>query len=354
MTVAEQKVGVLSVIYKKDHISLLDQRLLPLKVEYVKLSTLSDVWHAIHRLQVRGAPAIGIAAAFGLVIWANKWKASDLSDFLSALHRAKSQLASSRPTAVNLQWALDRVACRAERASNVLEAKRAMEAEALAIQAEDEATCRKIGEYGLTLFKNEQNIMTICNAGSIATARYGTALAPFYLAKERDWNLHIYACETRPLLQGARLTTWELQQAGIDVTLITDSMAAYTMQTKNIDAVIVGCDRVARNGDIANKIGTFGLAIQAKALNIPFYVAAPLSTFDIDTATGKDIPIEERAPEEVFEIGGTPLAPPDTKVFNPAFDVTPAEYISAIITEQGIFSPNSLDKLIEQKTKEAV
>ncbi|MCH5583992.1 S-methyl-5-thioribose-1-phosphate isomerase [Shimazuella sp. AN120528] len=354
MTVVEQKVGVVSVIYKKDHISLLDQRLLPQKMEYVQLSTLQDVWHAISRLQVRGAPAIGIAAAFGLVIWANDWKSSDFPSFLDSLRGAKSQLASSRPTAINLKWALDRVANQAEKSSSVSEAKLAMETEALKIQAEDEATCRKIGEYGLALFADEQNIMTICNAGSIATARYGTALAPFYLSKEKGWNLHIYACETRPLLQGARLTTWELQQADIDVTLITDSMAAHTMQTKGIDAVIVGCDRVARNGDIANKIGTFGLAIQAKALNIPFYVAAPLSTFDIDTATGKDIPIEERSDEEVTCIGNAQLAPLSTKVFNPAFDVTPADYITAIVTEQGIFTPNNLDKLIEQITKETV
>jgi methylthioribose-1-phosphate isomerase len=352
MTISERKVGVISVIYKKDHISLLDQRLLPHKMEYVQLSTLNDVWYAIHRLQVRGAPAIGIAAAFGLVVWANNWKSSDYPRFLDGLRRAKSQLASSRPTAINLQWALDRVANQAERVSIVAEAKKAMEAEALLIQSEDEEICRQIGEYGLTLFTDEQKIMTICNAGSIATARYGTALASFYLAKEKGWNLHIYACETRPLLQGARLTTWELQQADIDVTLITDSMSAHTMQTKGIDSVIVGCDRVARNGDIANKIGTFGLAIQAKALNIPFYVAAPLSTFDIDTATGMDIPIEERSPEEVLWIGNAQSAPTDTKVFNPAFDVTPADYITAFVTEKGIFSPNNLEKLIERKTKE--
>jgi methylthioribose-1-phosphate isomerase len=352
MIVAEQKNSFISVIYNKDHISLLDQRLLPQKMEYVRLSTINDVWHAIHQLQVRGAPAIGIAAAFGLALWANHWQSSDLPSFLKALSRAKSQLASSRPTAVNLFWALARVVDQAKRASSVREAKILIEKEALQIQAEDEEICRRIGEHGLTLFSDEQNIMTICNAGSIATARYGTALAPFYLAKEAGWNLHIYACETRPLLQGARLTTWELQQADIDVTLITDNMAAHTMRTKNIDAVIVGCDRVAKNGDVANKIGTFGLALQAKALHIPFYVAAPLSTFDFQTLTGEEIPIEERADEEVSHIGQIATAPANTKVFNPAFDITPASYITAFITEHGIFAPDNLEKLIELKTKE--
>jgi methylthioribose-1-phosphate isomerase len=353
MTVLEQKVGVVAVLYKRDHISILDQRLLPHKVEYVQLSSLQDVWNAIYHLQVRGAPAIGIAAAFGLAMWANKWNSSDYTNFLRVLRDVKAQLCSARPTAINLQWALDRVAKQGENAGSVQLAKETMEAEAIKIQAEDEATCRRIGEHGLNLFKDEQNIMTICNAGSIATARYGTALAPLYLAKEKGWNLHVFACETRPLLQGARLTTWELQEAGIDVTLITDNMAAYTMQKKRIDAVIVGCDRVARNGDIANKIGTFGLSIQARALNIPFYVAAPLSTFDIHTETGSEIPIEERASEEVISMGSEQLAPTHTKVFNPAFDITPAEYITAIVTEEGVFSPANLEKVMKRKTMEA-
>jgi methylthioribose-1-phosphate isomerase len=350
MIPTESKQFIVSVSYNKDHITVLDQRLLPQQVKYVSLYTIQDVWTAIHQLQVRGAPAIGIAAAFGLAVWANGWQSSDLCAFFAALDDAKEQLASSRPTAVNLFWALDRVVFRAKRAGNVLEAKTFIEQEASQIQAEDEQTCRKIGEYGWTLFTDEQKIMTICNAGSIATARYGTALAPFYIAKERGWNLHIYACETRPLLQGARLTTWELQQAGIDVTLITDNMAAHTMKTKQIDAVIVGCDRVARNGDTANKIGTFGLALQAKALGIPFYVAAPLSTIDFHTLTGNDIPIEERAATEVSHMDGIPVAPDHTNVFNPAFDVTPAKYITAIITEHGIFSPDSLASLSEQKS----
>jgi methylthioribose-1-phosphate isomerase len=352
MIIAEDKAEVVSVIYKRDHISLLDQRLLPRKKKYVRLSTIHDVWHAIHRLQVRGAPAIGITAAFGIAVWANKWRSTDYKAFLDALELAKSELASSRPTAVNLFWALDRVVKRARQAGSVEEAKLAIEAEALKIQAEDEATCRKIGEHGLSLLKDEQKIMTICNAGSIATARYGTALAPFYLAKKAGWNLHIYACETRPLLQGARLTTWELQQADIDVTLITDNMAAHTMRTKKIDAVIVGCDRIARNGDVANKIGTFGLALQAKALHIPFYVAGPLSTFDIDTPTGEEIPIEERSSKEVSFFGEVNTAPNCTKVFNPAFDVTPSSYITAFITEYGIFAPDNIDSLIKRKTKE--
>jgi methylthioribose-1-phosphate isomerase len=196
--------------------------------------------------------------------------------------------------------------------------------------------------------------MTICNAGGIATARYGTALAPFYIAKEKGWELSVYANETRPVLQGSRLTAWELQANGIDVTLITDNMAAHTLKTKNIAAVIVGCDRVAANGDTANKIGTFGLALQAKALGIPFYVASPLSTVDLATETGDDIPIEERPAEEVTHIGGKRIAPEGIKVFNPAFDVTPAQYISAIVTEKGIVKgdyKNQLPKLFEEETR---
>jgi methylthioribose-1-phosphate isomerase len=341
-----------SVEFKIDHISVLDQRELPQRVEYIRLSTIDDVWNAICSLRVRGAPSIGITAAFGLAVWANSWHASKLDEFLQALHLAKVQLASSRPTAVNLFWALERVVDKARQAKSVSEAKLLIEQEAITIQQEDETSCRKIGEHALTLFTDGQNILTICNAGSIATSRYGTALAPFYLAKELGWNLHIYACETRPLLQGARLTTWELQQAGIDVTLITDSMAAHTIQTKGIDAVIVGCDRVAKNGDVANKIGTFGLAIQAKALGIPFYVAAPLSTIDCDTATGEEIPIEERSPGEVTHLAGRLIAPANTKVYNPAFDVTPHAYITAIITESGIVTPHNLEKLTGLKTKE--
>ncbi|MGA9173743.1 MAG: S-methyl-5-thioribose-1-phosphate isomerase [Thermoactinomyces sp.] len=327
---------VLSVEYKRDHVLILDQTLLPHQKEFVRCSTTKEVWECIHALKVRGAPAIGMAAAFGLAVWANHFPSDDFPCFLEKLEQERRYLASSRPTAVNLFWALDRVVAAAKKASSVSEAARSIENEAILIQKEDETVCRKIGEHALSLLKDGDTILTICNAGTIATARYGTALAPLYLAKETGKHLSAFACETRPLLQGGRLTTWELLEAGIDVTLITDGMSAYTMKTKGIAAVIVGCDRVAANGDTANKIGTFGLALQAKALNIPFYVAAPTSTIDLKTPTGEEIPIEERNPDEVTHIAGKRIAPEGIKVFNPAFDVTPNEYITAIITENGI------------------
>lgn len=325
-----------SVQYKGDHLLLLDQRRIPHHTIYEHITTLEQVWNAIHALKVRGAPAIGIAAAFGLALWARTYSGEELSHFQQELQKQRDFLASSRPTAVNLFWAMDRIVAAARIADNVAEAIERVEETALFIQQEDEAICRQIGEYALTLFQNGDTLMTICNPGSIATARYGTALAPLYLAKERGWDLSVYACETRPLLQGSRLTAWELQQAGVDVTLITDSMSAHTLKTKKIAAVIVGCDRVAANGDTANKIGTLGLALQAKALSIPFYIAAPLSTIDLSTPTGEEIPIEERHPDEVTHIYGHRIAPEGIRVFNPAFDVTPHEYITAIITEKGI------------------
>ncbi|MFC7440683.1 S-methyl-5-thioribose-1-phosphate isomerase [Laceyella putida] len=341
-----------SIEYKKDHVLILDQQLLPHETAYVRCATTAEVWECIRALKVRGAPAIGMAAAFALAVWANRSRLSTLPAFLESLERERDYLASSRPTAVNLFWALDRVMSKATTATGVEEAKRLIETEALAIQAEDEAVCKSIGEHALSLLADGDAILTICNAGAIATARYGTALAPLHLAKERGIGLSAYACETRPLLQGGRLTTWELQQAGVDVTLISDSMAAYTMATKKIAAVIVGCDRVAANGDTANKIGTFGLAVLAKEFNIPFYVAAPLSTVDLSTATGDEIPIEERAPEEITHFQGQPIAPAGTKVFNPAFDVTPHRYITAIITEAGIVRNNYAEALSRLKRTE--
>lgn len=325
-----------SIQYFGEYLLLLDQQRLPHETAFLKITELKELWEAIRALKVRGAPAIGMAAAFGLAVWARQQSTADLPEFLRQLKIQRDYLASSRPTAVNLFWALDRVVQAALAATTVKEAVELIEQEALQIQREDEETCRAIGEHALSLFRPGDRILTICNAGGIATAKYGTALAPFYLAKERGIPLSVYACETRPLLQGARLTTWELQQAGVDVTLITDNMAAYAMKAENISAVIVGCDRVAANGDTANKIGTFGLALQAKALGIPFYVAAPLSTVDLSTKTGEEIPIEQRKPEEVTHLAGNPIAPEGTKVLNPAFDVTPNEYITAIITEKGI------------------
>ncbi|QFT88509.1 Methylthioribose-1-phosphate isomerase [Bacillus sp. THAF10] len=341
-----------SIEWKETYIKLLDQQRLPQETVFLNLYTLDEVYDAISSLKVRGAPAIGITAAYGLALAAKSYQTKSLDEFIEKLTEDKNYLAGSRPTAVNLCWALDRLYHSALKAVTINEAKTNLLHHAIQIQQEDEATCKQIGEHALTLFKKNDHILTICNAGSIATARYGTALAPFYLAKERNFPLKVFACETRPVLQGARLTAWELQNAGVDVTLITDNMAAHTIKKKNISAIIVGADRITANGDTANKIGTYGLAILAKAFGIPFYVAAPLSTFDISIATGDSIIIEERNPDEVTHIGNKRIAPENIDVFNPAFDVTPNELITAIITEEGVIKGNfteSIFSLFSQK-----
>jgi methylthioribose-1-phosphate isomerase len=331
-----------SVSYENGTLTILDQTKLPNLTEFIKIDRIEDAWDAIKQLKVRGAPAIGIAAAYGLLLGVRKATEVNFDAFYEEFQKHSNYLATSRPTAVNLFWALKRMNERVlkEKEKPISSIKNALEDEAHLIRQEDEEVCRSIGEHALTLFHDGIGVLTHCNAGGIATAKYGTALAPMYLAKEKGWNIKVYADETRPLLQGARLTTWELQQAGIDVTLITDSMAAMVMSKGWVQAVIVGCDRVAANGDVANKIGTYGIALLAKAHNIPFYVAAPLSTIDISTKTGKDIPIEERNAEEITEGFGTITAPVGVKVFNPAFDVTPAEFITAIITEKGVLKGN--------------
>ncbi|MGB6779194.1 MAG: S-methyl-5-thioribose-1-phosphate isomerase [Planococcus citreus] len=330
----------LSVIWKDEQLTILDQRLLPQAVQYETLETLEQVHEAIFQLKVRGAPAIGIAAAYGLALAARRHETADIELFRDHVKEDAAYLISSRPTAVNLAWAIDRLVKRIEQAGTVAQAKTQLIEEAQLIRDEDEAACRNIGEHALELLADKEKILTICNAGSIATAKYGTALAPFHLGIERGREFEVYACETRPLFQGARLTVWELQQAGVDVTLITDSMAAHTIAAKGIEAIIVGADRITANGDTANKIGTLNLAILAHVYGIPFYVAAPVSTFDLSLDTGNAIPIEERAAEEVIATGTQQNAPDGTKVFNPAFDVTPATYITAIITERGVISPN--------------
>lgn len=336
-----------SVRYDGETLYILDQTKLPQLKEFLELTDIKDVWDAIKQLKVRGAPAIGIAAAYGLVLGIKEAPEKDFDSFYEFFKKQSDYLATSRPTAVNLFWALKRMDARAKQVSSkpVAEIKMLLAEEAHLIRQEDEYVCSSIGENALTLFKDGMTVLTHCNAGGIATARYGTALAPFYLAKERGMDIKVFADETRPLLQGARLTAWELMQAGIDVTLITDSMAAMVMQKGMVQAVIVGCDRVASNGDVANKIGTYGVALLAKAHNIPFYVAAPLSTIDLETETGEDIPIEERAAEEITAGFGKSTAPDGVKVFNPAFDVTPHHLITAIITEKGIMRGNYSDEL---------
>ncbi len=343
---------ILSVKMEDGDLIILDQTKLPEETTFITLEKVEDVWDAIFHLKVRGAPAIGIAAAYGLYIAVRNIDAPDFDAFWAELKKASDYLASSRPTAVNLFWALKRMERKALAAKdkNVAEIKDILKEEAQLIRDEDEAMCRAIGENALTLFRDGMTVLTHCNAGGLATAQYGTALSPLYLAKEKGWDIKVYADETRPLLQGARLTTWELQKGGVDVTLICDNMAAMVMSKGIIDAIIVGCDRVAANGDAANKIGTYGLAVLAKYHNIPFYVAGPTSTIDMDTKTGMDIPIEERKECEVSCGFGKRTAPEGVKVFNPAFDVTPNELITAIITEKGVLKQpytESLAKLFE-------
>lgn len=337
-----------SVSFENGVLKILDQTKIPNVTEFLETKKIEDAWDAIKQLKVRGAPAIGIAAAYGLVLGIKDAPENSFEDFYAHFKKQSDYLASSRPTAVNLFWALKRMDERVlkEKALSVSQIKRALENEAHHIRNEDEIVCRSIGENALNLLKDGMGILTHCNAGGIATARYGTALSPLYLAKEKGWDIKVFADETRPLLQGARLTAWELMQAGIDVTLITDNMAAMVMQKGWVDAVIVGCDRVAANGDVANKIGTYGVALLAKAHNIPFYVAAPISTIDLETKTGADIPIEERDASEITEGFGKRTAPEGVKVFNPAFDVTPNELVTAIITEKGIINGNYQEELV--------
>ena len=329
----------LSIEWSNEQLRILDQQKLPLEIEYVTLETLEDVYDAIITLKVRGAPAIGITAAYGLAKAAQHYETNTLEEFQEQLKKDAMYLGDSRPTAVNLVWALERLRSTVQQTVTIQEAKNRLLEEAVNIHKEDEASCRNIGEFALSLLENHTRVMTICNAGSIATAKYGTALAPFHLGSEQGKQFQVFACETRPVFQGSRLTVWELQQSGVDVTLITDSMAAHTIGAKGIEAIVVGADRIVANGDTANKIGTFNLALLAHAFNIPFYVAAPSSTFDLTIQYGKEIRIEERPAEEITHVAGKQVAPPNTKVFNPAFDVTPGKYITAIITEKGIIYP---------------
>ncbi len=327
---------------------ILDQTLLPGTTRYVELRRIEEIWEAIRELRVRGAPAIGIAAAYAAYLAVRDSGATSHAALTEELRVATRFLATSRPTAVNLFWALKRMERRlaAESSRSIGESKAALRDEADALRAEDEEVCRRIGEHALALLDKGCGLLTHCNAGTIATARYGTALAPIYLGQERGYGFRVYADETRPLLQGARLTAWELQAAGIDVTLICDNMASFVMKQGRIQAVLVGCDRVAANGDAANKIGTSGVAILARHYGIPFYVCAPLSTVDLTCLRGADIQIEERPAEEVTEKWYTRrMAPAGVKVLNPAFDVTDATLITAIITEEGVARPPYLHDL---------
>jgi len=374
--------------WRDGRLTIIDQTLLPVTFKEIPLDTLEEVWEAIKTLRVRGAPAIGVCAAFGVLVGIKQKKPADAAGVIAAVHESAAYLATSRPTAVNLFWALDRMTRVADENAgnaNLLSgggrnpADRApdspfetpssgasfkstsstaalsafgisgessapaliarIEAEAVAIFEEDKRLCRAIGEHGAPLIHDGDGVLTHCNAGGLATADYGTALAVMFRAHELGRRFHVFADETRPLLQGARLTAWELMQAGIDVTLICDNMAAQVMREGRVQLVIVGADRIAANGDTANKIGTYGVALIAKAHNIPFYVAAPFSTFDCTLDTGATIPIEQRAPEEITHGFNQQTAPDNIKVYNPAFDVTPNNLIAGIITEKEILRP---------------
>jgi methylthioribose-1-phosphate isomerase len=329
-------------------LALIDQTLLPVECREIECLSVEVAWEAIKTLRVRGAPAIGIAAAYGVCLGIQSVRDSPESEFFSRLGEVCEYLATSRPTAVNLFWALDRMRRTADGLRGKTPAARItarLLEEARAIEAEDRRMCRSIGRYGAELLADGSGVLTHCNAGGLATADYGTALAVIFAAHEAGKRLHVFADETRPLLQGARLTAWELLQRGIATTLICDSMAAQVMREGRISAVIVGADRIAANGDTANKIGTYSVAVLARHHQIPFYVAAPSSTFDFSIASGAEIPIEHRHPQEVTHGFGRQTAPSGVDVYNPAFDVTPAELIAAFVTERGVLRPPFLDRL---------
>ncbi|WP_303152172.1 S-methyl-5-thioribose-1-phosphate isomerase [Roseburia hominis] len=338
---------------------IIDQTKLPGKIEIISLHTAQEIWDAIYLLQVRGAPAIGVAAAYGIYVLAKQMDTEDYDTFYREFVRQKEYLDSSRPTAVNLSWALNRMqrVVEAHSGETVAQIKEALHRESVAIQEEDIWVCRMIGEHGLTLVKPGDGILTHCNAGQLATSKYGTATAPIYLGEERGYHFHVFADETRPLLQGARLTAFELQSSGVDVTLICDNMSATVMKNGWVNAVFVGCDRVAANGDAANKIGTSVVAAVAKYYGVPVYICAPTSTIDLNTPTGAEIKIEQRPAEEVTEMWYKErMAPEGIKVFNPAFDVTDHELIAGIVTEYGVARApytESLAAIFAEKEKRA-
>ena len=324
-----------------DHVRMIDQTRLPAEKVEIEIRTVPEMVESIRSLRIRGAPAIGIAAAMGLVAALVPYRDDPLDGFLERLEGFASALVVARPTAVNLKWAIDRMRRVARQHEEMATAAlwERLEEEALAIFEEDREMCRRIGEAAQAVIRERAGILTHCNAGGLATSGYGTALACAYVAHEQGKAIRVYADETRPLLQGSRLTAWELMESGVDVTLICDDMTAATMARGDIDMVIVGADRIAANGDTANKIGTYGVAILAREHGIPFYVAAPRTTFDFDTPRGAEIPIEERSPEEVTHGFGPATAPPGVKVYSPAFDVTPARYIAGFFTDAGFLEP---------------
>lgn len=329
------------------HLQLIDQTLLPVEYHELHLSTVEEVWEAIKLLRVRGAPAIGVAAAYGVVVGCQTARVASRDEFNARLKEVLIYLAHSRPTAVNLFWALGRLRRVAEDSPSltVPDMLERLLAEARAIEIEDREMCAAIGRHGLPLLRGCSGVLTHCNTGGLATAGDGTALAIIFAAARENPSLQVYADETRPLLQGARLTTWELMQRDVSVTLICDSMAGWVMKEGRVQAVIVGADRIAANGDSANKIGTYSLSVLAKAHNIPFYVAAPSSTFDLTIPDGSHIPIEERISTEITHAFGKQTAPDGCHTYNPAFDVAPASNITALITEKGVVQPVTAERI---------
>ena len=342
-----------SLVDEDDALEIIDQTLLPGKIEIIRLHTAKEIWDAIYLLQVRGAPAIGVSAGMGLYLLMKHSEAGSYDEFMKELDEKSDYLNSSRPTAVNLSWALKRMKAHVEGVYAKMtpgdgvkgsfsdsvrgELIKEMRDECQRIKQEDIDVCRRIGEYGVTLVKDGDGILTHCNAGQLCACKYGTATAPMYLAHEKGYNIKVYCDETRPLLQGARLTAFELHSAGIDTTLLCDNMSASLMKSGAINVIFTGCDRVAANGDAANKIGTSMVALAAKRYGVPFYICAPTSTIDINTKTGDDIKIEQRKPEEVTEMWYKErMAPEGIGVYNPAFDVTDNELIAGIVTEYGI------------------
>jgi methylthioribose-1-phosphate isomerase len=345
--------GVKAIEWVNGRVRLLDQTRLPQQEVYLELDDYQQMAAAIREMRVRGAPLIGIAAAYGMALGAGHIETSSMEDFLARLRPIAEALAATRPTAVNLSWALERMTLIAEKAGDPAAAREALVAEALRIHQENADADRRLGQYGAQLIPGGSAVLTHCNTGSLATGGYGTALGVIRTAWEQGKLSRVYAGETRPLLQGARLTAWELARDGIPVTLIADGAAGFLMQRRDaIACVIVGADRIAANGDVANKIGTYSLAILAKEHSIPFYVAAPTSTIALTTASGGQIPIEERAAEEVTAFAGVTVAPTGIEALNPAFDVTPHRYVSAIISERGVVREpyvESLRQLFQQE-----
>lgn len=333
--------AIQSIEWREDHVRILDQTYLPGREVYSDIRDVGRMWEAIKKLRIRGAPAIGIAASYGLYLGIKDLPENSFESFIVEVDRIAEYLEGARPTAVNLKWATDRIksTIRAHKDKDISEIKEIVLQTAKTIHDEDKRICKKIGENGIELIPKDAQVLTHCNTGSLATGQYGTALSVILHAHEQGKKTFVWVDETRPLLQGSRLTAWELMNAEVPMKIITDSSAGLLMRREEVDLVIVGADRIAANGDVANKIGTYPLAVLAQENEIPFYVAAPLSTIDMEIETGNEIPLEEREQDEILNYSDAQIAPKKAEAYNPAFDVTPNKYISGIVTEEGIIEP---------------